>query len=414
MKECLFPGRSLRFDLWWVTSGVGIVTRLYLVNAVSHHPPQRQMWTSWDLSSGRRRWTVQDKAVMLHLATFKCSICFFLFPILILHVFVSVRHMGKCRNSHLDIIILIFRADVTLHLLGAWSWQKCQSSIFVRVSCDCFNSLHSSHSLTIVADMGYFNTKIASLSRHSSLKLNFYRVHIIYFLLTIILSSIIMYGSGVNGNSGDTEASFKLRYIDAIFLCTSSMTNTGLNTVNLNDLTGFQQSILFVLALIGNVTVTANATIWIRRHFFRKYMKVFLTKSKAAREIVEEIDQEKGRLGSLADGPIHSASSGIERQPGAGVLQKVHSSVIRGPKSHHEISHGGIPYPWQWGIGRKIGSKLTAPATLIPERLHHYLSFQPSYDQKVRPSTLLHDLSLKRVGTLSLAQRTRGRGAWWC
>lgn len=242
--------------------------------------------------------------------------------------------------------------------------------------------------------MGYFDTKVASLSRHGLLELNFYRVHIIYFLVTIVLSSIIMYGSGINGNSGDAEASFKLRYIDAIFLCASAMTNTGLNTVNLNDLTGFQQSILFVLILIGNITVTANATIWIRRHFFRKHMKVFLNKSKAAREIVEEIDQEKGRLGSLANSPVHSASSGIERQPGAGVLQKVHSSVIRGSKSHHEIGHGGIPYPWQWGIGRKIGSKLTAPATLIPERLHHYLSFQPSYDQKVRPSTLLHNLSL--------------------
>ena len=244
--------------------------------------------------------------------------------------------------------------------------------------------------------MGRVNPDIRRLSHNGWFEWNFYRMHVIYFLLTIILSSIIVYGSGINGNSSDAEASFKLRYIDAIFLCASAMTNAGLNTVNLNNLTGFQQSVLYVLILIGNVTVTTNAAIWVRRHFLRKYMKEFLKRSKAAREVVDQIDaEERGRVASLATGAIHSVSSGIQRLPRATGLQKVQSSSSRSRKSHHEIGHGGLPYPWEWEISRKLGSKLTAPADLIQERLHHYLSFQPSVDQKVYSLTSVHYLNLR-------------------
>lgn len=70
---------------------------------------------------------------------------------------------------------------------------------------------------------------VSRMKQHGWFETNFYRVHVIYFLLTILLSSVIMYGSGVNGNSDDAQARFTLRYIDAIYLCASAMTNTGLN-----------------------------------------------------------------------------------------------------------------------------------------------------------------------------------------
>ena len=150
------------------------------------------------------------------------------------------------------------------------------------------------------------NARIELGNRSGWFKMNFYRMHLIYFLLTIILSSVIMYGSSISGNSDEAEARFKLRYIDAIFLCTSAMTNAGLNTVNLYTLTAFQQAILYVLILIGNVTVTTNATIWIRRHFLRKHMKEFLKHSKTAKEKVDGIGtEETDRIASLAGGDIN-------------------------------------------------------------------------------------------------------------
>ena len=196
--------------------------------------------------------------------------------------------------------------------------------------------------------------------------MNFYRVHLIYFLLTTILSSIIMYGSGINGNSDDAQVQFRLRYIDAIFLCASAMTNAGLNTVNLNDLTGFQQAILFFLILIGNVTVTTNAAIWVRRYFFREHLKNFLKHSKTAREVVDNIDsEEKGTMANLANNAVHTVSSGIRRLPRATGLHNVQIKIAEKRKKHHEIGNGGIPYPWDWEISRRLVSKIAAPANSV-------------------------------------------------
>src|SRR4051812_6457869 len=75
---------------------------------------------------------------------------------------------------------------------------------------------------------------------------NFYRIHLIYFVLVIILASVVLYGS---------NTSFHVSYTDAIFLCASAMTNTGLTTVNLSALTAWQQAILFILMLMGDLTL---------------------------------------------------------------------------------------------------------------------------------------------------------------
>ena len=162
---------------------------------------------------------------------------------------------------------------------------------------------------------------------------------------------------------------------NADFEIIQAMTNAGLNTVNLNDITAFQQAILFVLILISNLTVTTNAAIWVRRYFFRKHLKNFLEHSKAARELVDEIDgEEKSKIASLANGAVHTVSSGIRRLPRATGLQTVQSKIAETCRQHHETGHGGFPYPWETETSRKLVSKLTAG-----------LSFQPPFDRKVRP-----------------------------
>ena len=57
-------------------------------------------------------------------------------------------------------------------------------------------------------------------------RLNFYRLHMAYFLITILISSLIMYGSGIVDDPTENYGSH-LEYIDALFLCTSAMTATG-------------------------------------------------------------------------------------------------------------------------------------------------------------------------------------------
>ncbi|KAI5203442.1 hypothetical protein E4T38_05078 [Aureobasidium subglaciale] len=56
-------------------------------------------------------------------------------------------------------------------------------------------------------------------------------------------SLLLLYGSTTNGNSGNAQEQFYLSYIDALFLCSSAMTNSGLSVANLSAITGFQQAV---------------------------------------------------------------------------------------------------------------------------------------------------------------------------
>lgn len=58
------------------------------------------------------------------------------------------------------------------------------------------------------------------------LQLNFYRVHMSYFILGILVSSVIVYGEGLSNAKQEINGG-KLRYVDALFLCCSAMTTTG-------------------------------------------------------------------------------------------------------------------------------------------------------------------------------------------
>lgn len=62
-------------------------------------------------------------------------------------------------------------------------------------------------------------------------QLNFYRAHMLYFIVVILLFSVIVYGEGLANNDHGVNgpSTSKLRFIDALFLCCSAMTTTGLS-----------------------------------------------------------------------------------------------------------------------------------------------------------------------------------------
>ena len=120
-------------------------------------------------------------------------------------------------------------------------------------------------------------------------------------------------------------------------------------------------------------------------------MKELLKHSKTARKKVDNIDaEEKGRMTSTASGAISSISSGMRRVPGSSSVQKIQKSTAQRLKRHDEMGHGGLPYPWEWEICRKLGSKVAAPVNSIQDRLHNYLSFKPSLDEKVPPPAFFY------------------------
>ncbi|EJD46884.1 hypothetical protein AURDEDRAFT_113542 [Auricularia subglabra TFB-10046 SS5] len=91
--------------------------------------------------------------------------------------------------------------------------------------------------------------------------LNFYRIHLLVFTFTPLFFSIIFYA--VNGR-------FRISYVDSLFVCVSAMTVTGLATIDLSQLTGLQQAILYVQLSLGSIVAVSWVMVYIRRYFFEK------------------------------------------------------------------------------------------------------------------------------------------------
>ncbi|KAK0433448.1 potassium transporter [Armillaria borealis] len=109
-----------------------------------------------------------------------------------------------------------------------------------------------------------------------SIELTFYRIHLVAFVFIPLVSSGIFYGC--NGR-------FHISFLDSLFLCYSAMTVTGLSTVNLSTLTAWQQVMLFLLMMIGDITTVSWIMVLVRKHYFRTHcenlpdrLKIFPTR----------------------------------------------------------------------------------------------------------------------------------------
>ncbi|BGP04531.1 hypothetical protein JCM10049v2_000333 [Rhodotorula toruloides] len=123
------------------------------------------------------------------------------------------------------------------------------------------------------------------ISAFSSAHLNFYRLHLLAFTFLPLIASGIFFAS-----NGPTQAN-QIPYIDALFMCTSAMTLTGLNTALFANLTVWQQFILFFLMSIGSTSFVSMITIIIRRHFFRNKFEYMVANDEEARTRVNEVGE---------------------------------------------------------------------------------------------------------------------------
>ncbi|RPD81556.1 TrkH-domain-containing protein [Lentinus tigrinus ALCF2SS1-7] len=139
-------------------------------------------------------------------------------------------------------------------------------------------------------------------------EVNFFRLHLLFFTLTPLVAAAIFYA--VNGE-------FHIPFIDALFLCYSALTVTGLSTVNLSTLTVFQQVILLVLMAVGNVTIVAWVMVLIRMRYFRQHIIATHRKKTLLQSI-------RDRVGSVITG---RASSTLQKHVEDGTEKhKTHGS----------------------------------------------------------------------------------------
>ncbi|KAJ3570181.1 hypothetical protein NP233_g4576 [Leucocoprinus birnbaumii] len=95
----------------------------------------------------------------------------------------------------------------------------------------------------------------------------FYRVHLTAFIVIPLISAAVFYAC--NGR-------YHVEFIDALYLCYSAMTDTGLATVNMSTLTPWQQVISYFLMMIGDITVVSWIMVLVRKRFFRNHCEYIM------------------------------------------------------------------------------------------------------------------------------------------
>jgi len=105
--------------------------------------------------------------------------------------------------------------------------------------------------------------------------LNFITVHYLYFITTCLICSVVFWGSSHPEKS--------VSYTDSLFLVISAMTEAGLNTVNLSQITTFQQALLCFLIIIGSSIFVSISTVLTRKRVFENRLKHVVRLQKEAR-----------------------------------------------------------------------------------------------------------------------------------
>ncbi|TKA29438.1 hypothetical protein B0A50_03450 [Salinomyces thailandicus] len=90
--------------------------------------------------------------------------------------------------------------------------------------------------------------------------LNFIRLHYIYMISMSLAASVILY-AGAKGS---------MNYIDALFFGTGASTQSGLNTIDVNQLLLYQQLILYFWAHFCNPITINTFLVFVRLHWFEK------------------------------------------------------------------------------------------------------------------------------------------------
>ncbi|KIX99526.1 uncharacterized protein Z520_05102 [Fonsecaea multimorphosa CBS 102226] len=102
-------------------------------------------------------------------------------------------------------------------------------------------------------------------------RFNFITIHYCYMIGMTILGSVIIYGIG------------GIAYIDALFFASGACTQSGLNTIDVNNLKVGQQFMLFFLAMLCNPIVVNSAVVFARLYWFEKRFEAVVKTSTAMR-----------------------------------------------------------------------------------------------------------------------------------
>lgn len=106
-------------------------------------------------------------------------------------------------------------------------------------------------------DVGRFFGSLVP-TRLSRPHFNFITIHYMYLIGMTIIGSVILYPA------------LNMNYTNAIFMAAGSATQSGLNTVNLNDILLYQQIVLMLIACVCNPIFINTFVVFVRLYWFEK------------------------------------------------------------------------------------------------------------------------------------------------
>ncbi|KAB2575749.1 Potassium transport protein 1 [Lasiodiplodia theobromae] len=179
------------------------------------------------------------------------------------------------------------------------------------------------------------------------------------------------------------------------------MTTTGLNTVNLGSLSGFQQAILCILLIIGNVPFVSSFVVIIRRHFFRRKLADIVQHSRSGRQMVRDLEGEerqshyrrdathlRKRPKRRSDDDNEDESS--EQRPLRSSSTPAHRRNTKRESSdqrlyHYATGRGFFPWPWE---SHTVQRFFHYPFRRLQRKLQppdrSYISFDADLDERGR------------------------------
>ncbi|KAI9442969.1 TrkH-domain-containing protein [Lactarius indigo] len=159
-------------------------------------------------------------------------------------------------------------------------------------------------------------------------ELNFFRIHLAVFILVPIVSAGVLVAS--NGR-------FSVKFTDALFVCVSGMTGTGLATIDLSSLTAWQQVIIVLVSLVGSPVFVSLVTVYIRKRYLTQNLN-FAIKSEFERTKTRDSGRRTTSLRPPARQKVNSSRTHSGMTPSSLVIHRVDTE----PKPISSMDFEGI------------------------------------------------------------------------
>ncbi|KAJ0125251.1 potassium transporter 1 [Diaporthe amygdali] len=126
---------------------------------------------------------------------------------------------------------------------------------------------------------------------------NFITMHYAYFILVGLVFSGIFYGLSRPNHS--------VSFVDSLFLVMSSFTTSGLNTVDISQLTSAQQALIALMMMLGSPVFVSIFTIWLRARVFEERFEDIVEAERSRR--MKKTGTIVGMAGAMIGLPVMSS-----------------------------------------------------------------------------------------------------------